>query len=83
MLSKNLPSQEKLTAIAAFESTGDLLIARGGTLDQYSQAIDNGVRIAMLYGDRDYMCNCELVDFHLMTTDINSSKQGEVARMLV
>ncbi|KAE9375155.1 carboxypeptidase S1 [Stipitochalara longipes BDJ] len=41
----------------AFLSTGDYLIARGGTLDQYSRAIGNGVRLAMMYGDRDYMCN--------------------------
>lgn len=43
-------------------STGDYLIDRGGTLDQYSRAIDSGVRIAMMYGDRDFMCNCKLVN---------------------
>lgn len=45
---------EMLTQIVAFQSTGDLLIARGGTMDQYSQAIASGVRLAFMYGDRDY-----------------------------
>jgi hypothetical protein len=55
---------EKLTAIAAFEATGDEETARGGTMDQFSRAIDSGVRIAMMYGDRDYTCNCKLLDAH-------------------
>jgi hypothetical protein len=55
-------SSEKLTATAAFEATGDEVIARGGTMDQFSSAIDSGVRIALMYGDRDYTCNCKLLD---------------------
>ena len=50
--------------IAALASTGDYLISRGGTLDQFTRAIDSGVRIAMMYGDRDYMCNCKLINSH-------------------
>jgi hypothetical protein len=57
---------EKLTATAAFAATGDGLIARGGTMDQFSRLIDSDVRIAMMYGDRDYICNCKLLDAHLI-----------------
>jgi hypothetical protein len=53
---------KQLTATAAFEATGDEVIARGGTMDQFSLAIDSGIRIAMMYGDRDYTCNCRLLD---------------------
>jgi hypothetical protein len=78
---------EKLTVIPAFEATGDELIARGGTLDQYTSAIANGLKITMMYGDRDFICNCKLLDFHnkiisSMLVLINY-KQGLVERMLV
>jgi len=33
-------------------------------MDQYSRLISSGVRIAMMYGDRDYICNCKLIDSH-------------------
>jgi hypothetical protein len=55
---------EKLTTTAAFKATGDEEIALGGTMDQFSRAIDSGVRIAMMYGDRDYPLQ------HLSTTFI-------------
>lgn len=58
---------KELTSIAAFASTGDLLLSRGGTMDQYSQLINNGVRIAFMYGDRDYVCNCKLIRPHGVT----------------
>lgn len=40
----------------AFQSTGDY--ARGGYLEDMAYILDNGVKIAMVYGDRDYACNC-------------------------
>jgi len=55
---------KKLTTIAAFDTTGDDLIARGGTLDQFGQAIESGVKVALLHGDRDFLCNCEPIDYH-------------------
>jgi hypothetical protein len=55
---------EKLTAIAAFTATGDVLIARGGTIGQWSSIINSGIKVAMMYGDRDFTCNCKLIDFH-------------------
>jgi hypothetical protein len=75
---------ERLTAIAAFASTGDYLISRGGTMDQYTRAIESGVRIAMMYGDRDYTCGCKLIDSNskiissmLILIDYNRAWWGE------
>ena len=38
-----------------FQSTGDM--ARGGLLTKIGWILDHGVRVAMMYGDRDYACN--------------------------
>ncbi|KAI9808965.1 MAG: hypothetical protein M1826_003943 [Phylliscum demangeonii] len=39
----------------AFSSTGDY--PRGGFLEDLSYILDNGIKVAMMYGDRDYACN--------------------------
>lgn len=39
----------------AFTSTGDL--AKGGLLEDIGYILDHGVKVAMMYGDRDYACN--------------------------
>ena len=39
----------------AFQDTGDY--PRGGYLQDLSYLIDNGIKVAMVYGDRDYACN--------------------------
>jgi carboxypeptidase C (cathepsin A) len=36
-------------------ATGD--IVRGGFLEPLGKLLDRGVQIAMMYGDRDYLCN--------------------------
>lgn len=38
-----------------FTSTGDM--AKGGLLEDIAYILDHGVKVAMLYGDRDYACN--------------------------
>lgn len=38
-----------------FSGTGDM--ARGGLLHDLAYILDHGVKVAMLYGDRDYACN--------------------------
>ncbi|KAK5128269.1 hypothetical protein LTR85_002936 [Meristemomyces frigidus] len=38
-----------------FSSTGD--IVKGGMLEAIAYVLDHGVKVAMLYGDRDYACN--------------------------
>ena len=40
---------------ASFTSTGDMV--RGGLLEDIAYILDHGVRVAMIYGDRDYACN--------------------------
>ncbi|KAJ3006663.1 hypothetical protein HKX48_009537 [Thoreauomyces humboldtii] len=40
---------------AAFTASGDY--AKGGVLEQLAWAMSRGVRVAMVYGDRDYACN--------------------------
>jgi len=42
-------------AYYGFQVTGDY--PRGGYLQDLSRLIDNGVKVAMVYGDRDYACN--------------------------
>jgi hypothetical protein len=39
----------------AFQTTGDY--PRGGLLEDLSYLIDSGIKVAMVYGDRDYACN--------------------------
>ncbi|KZF22817.1 putative carboxypeptidase S1 [Xylona heveae TC161] len=39
----------------AFSSIGDY--PRGGFLEDLSYILDNGIKVAMVYGDRDYACN--------------------------
>jgi carboxypeptidase C (cathepsin A) len=39
---------------SAFQATGDY--PRGGLLDDLSYLIDSGIKVAMVYGDRDYAC---------------------------
>lgn len=38
-----------------FSNTGDM--ARGGMLEDLAYILDHGVKVALLYGDRDYACN--------------------------
>jgi carboxypeptidase C (cathepsin A) len=39
----------------AFSRTGD--ISKGGLLQDLAFILDNGVKVALMYGDRDYACN--------------------------
>ncbi|KAF8476863.1 Alpha/Beta hydrolase protein [Kalaharituber pfeilii] len=39
----------------AFSQTGDM--PRGGELDDIAYLLERGVRVALIYGDRDYICN--------------------------
>lgn len=45
-------------AYRAFVQTGDSV--RGGRLADIGNLLDRGVKVAMMYGDRDYSCNCKL-----------------------
>ncbi|KAK6394760.1 hypothetical protein LTR65_001552 [Meristemomyces frigidus] len=38
-----------------FSSTGDTV--KGGMLEDIAYVLDHGVKVAMMYGDRDYACN--------------------------
>lgn len=37
-----------------FSQTGDF--ARGKSLDHLAKVLDHGVKVALVYGDRDYIC---------------------------
>ncbi|KAF2435542.1 alpha/beta-hydrolase [Tothia fuscella] len=39
----------------AFDEIGDF--ARGGFLEDLAYILDQGIKVAMVYGDRDYICN--------------------------
>ena len=40
---------------SAFQSTGDL--ERGDSIDQMAYLLSLGIHVALIYGDRDYLCN--------------------------
>ena len=39
----------------AFRNTGDMI--RGGILEDIAYVLESGVKVALVYGDRDYACN--------------------------
>ena len=48
-------TQDSLAVFEAFNTTGDY--ARDGILEDLVELLNSGVRIALIYGDRDYICN--------------------------
>jgi carboxypeptidase C (cathepsin A) len=48
-------TQDSLTVFGAFNATGDY--ARDGILEDLAFLLESGVRVALIYGDRDYVCN--------------------------
>lgn len=48
-------TEDSLTVFNAFDATGDY--ARDGTLADLTSLLESGVRIGLIYGDRDYICN--------------------------
>jgi carboxypeptidase C (cathepsin A) len=48
-------TQSSLAVFGAFNATGDY--ARGGVLADLASLLESGVRVALIYGDRDYICN--------------------------
>lgn len=45
-------------------ATGD--IVRGGFLETLGSLLDRGVQVTLMYGDRDYICNCEFLLVRLL-----------------
>lgn len=43
--------------LLAFDVTGEFVL--GKTLDMLGALLDNGVKVALVYGDKDYQCNCK------------------------
>ncbi|KAL3480550.1 Alpha/Beta hydrolase protein [Aspergillus californicus] len=41
----------------AFGSTGNALISRGKAMDEFASIMERGVKVNLVYGDRDYVCN--------------------------
>lgn len=48
-------TQDSLTVYDSFLGTGDY--SRGGILQDIVSLLEQGVRVALIYGDRDYICN--------------------------
>ncbi|KAJ6444989.1 serine carboxypeptidase [Purpureocillium lavendulum] len=66
-----------------FESTND--IAHGGFLDAVAYLLDTGVKVHMMYGDRDYACNWvggELVSTRIPYARLDGFKQAGYAPLL-
>jgi len=40
-----------------FTATGDFI--RDGNLEAIANLLNRGVKVALMYGDRDYQCNCK------------------------
>ncbi|KAE8330581.1 Alpha/Beta hydrolase protein [Aspergillus sergii] len=45
------------TIYNAFWSTGNALITRGNAMDHFASIMERGVKVNLIYGDRDYLCN--------------------------
>lgn len=43
--------------LPAFQATGDFVL--GNNLGVLGELLDQGVKVALMYGDRDYQCNCK------------------------
>ncbi|KAL2796940.1 Alpha/Beta hydrolase protein [Aspergillus keveii] len=41
----------------AFGMTGNALITRGKAMDEFASIMEQGVKVNLVYGDRDYVCN--------------------------
>ncbi|KAL4865756.1 hypothetical protein BDV12DRAFT_145668 [Aspergillus spectabilis] len=41
----------------AFGSTGNALISRGRAMNEFASILAHGVKVNLVYGDRDYVCN--------------------------
>ncbi|EXJ94182.1 hypothetical protein A1O1_02575 [Capronia coronata CBS 617.96] len=48
-------TQDSTAVFKAFNTTGDY--ARDGMIQDLAELLDSGVRVALIYGDRDYICN--------------------------
>ena len=65
----------------AFNSIGDYARTdiRGGQIQDLAYLLDNGIKVAFMYGDRDYACNCTVPPFSTSTPLILLSRHGHVA----
>ncbi|KAK1140985.1 hypothetical protein N8T08_009731 [Aspergillus melleus] len=45
------------TVYSAFGTTGNALILRGNAMDEFASILAHGVKVNLVYGDRDYLCN--------------------------
>lgn len=43
--------------ILAFTTTGDFVLGRNVAV--LGELLDRGVKVALVYGDRDFQCNCK------------------------
>lgn len=48
-------TQDSMAVFTAFNATGDY--ARNGILEDLVDLLNSGVKVALIYGDRDYICN--------------------------
>lgn len=51
----NYTESDSAVFAAFIMQTGDW--SRGGTLSDLGSVLDSGIKVAMVYGDRDYLCN--------------------------
>lgn len=70
----------------AFQNTGDYARTdiRGGQLNDIAYLLDNGIKVALIYGDRDYACNCKfcqsLVPFQQLTLPLRDRWRSSLPR---
>lgn len=57
----------------AFQGTGDM--SRGGFLEAIGYLLESGVKVALMYGDRDYACNWQGGERVSVAINYSSSEQ--------
>lgn len=60
-----------------FQSTGDYARRdiRGGQLADIAYLLDKGIKVALMYGDRDYACNCEKSPLQRWNTGVRTNRK--------
>lgn len=69
--------------ILAFWSTGNALITRGNAMDHFSSIMERGVKVNLIYGDRDYLCNYMSFTRLTRTPTYSNNRDGRRERQLI
>ena len=77
-------TESSYAAYTAFMSTGD--IVKGGMLTDIVHLLESGIKISLMYGDRDYACNWiggEEASMHIEYSSSKAFRSADYAPIIV